>query len=306
VKLAILSPVWPSYQWLAPCLQWTLDRFWADHPPLFFCGMTQEEADRVGLPVLPWRGGENRTNWTALLRDGVEQLRALGYTHGYLIAEEHLPLAPCHTVHLNHTLPRFLESLPAVYISLMGWDNRRFPSKSPLLDRKHFRMQHLLAPRDPRFNLHPALWDLEVLSVCCDVALEDDSKNGSAWHFEKANARRPARHLPHWVAQCYQICAAEMALSPPLQGQKMRRNIERFFYLKLMALYPHIPHRRLADAYFRRMGFDNVYSDGPYPLFFSGVMAKGGYNPWFIKHLKKSPEGREILQCIDRAKKARG
>lgn len=145
MNLAILVPVWPSYRWLAPCLLWALDRFWPEHPPVWFCGMTPDEAG--SLPLLPWTGGKDRTNWTALLQDGVAQLERLGVTHVYVIAEEHLPLAPCNAEHLQSTLPRLMEELPAVYISLMGWDNRRFSSKSPVLGRELHRLKHLTGPR---------------------------------------------------------------------------------------------------------------------------------------------------------------
>lgn len=82
--------------------------------------------------------------------------------------------------------------------------------------------------------------------------------------------------------------------------------ISRFVYLKMMALIPLIPNRRLADGYFRAMGFEDVYCDGPYPHFFSGIMSKGGFNAYAVKFLEKTPEGREILGQIQEAFAKRG
>lgn len=283
MKIAILVPVWHNYLWIAPITMDLLEQYWPNHPPIWFCGMTREEAGE--LPVLPWSGGENRTNWTAMLQDGAGQLKAKGVDAVYLILEEHVPLAPCQEVHLNETLPSLLHDLPAVYVSLMGWDNRRYTSRSPL--KGPYRLQHLTAPRDPRFHLHPALWKIDALEACCETSLRDPAKNGSAWHFEKSNDRAPHPGRD----QCYQICSGKMRLSPPGPAKRLAAALEQFVFRKLMALYPLIPHRGMANGFARLAGFDNVYCDGPYPMFFSGIMAKGHLNPFLVRFLRaKNPD----------------
>jgi hypothetical protein len=70
---------------------------------------------------------------------------------------------------------------------------------------------------------------------------------------------------------------------------------ERWIFNRLMALCPRIPHRGLANAYFRAMGFDDVFCEGPYPMIFSGLLQKGLTNPYLIKRLSRGREGSELL-----------
>lgn len=291
-------PVWEDYRWLAPIAADLLDRFWPAHPPLFLVGLTAAEAGtRAHFPI-----GEvaMRRNWAWMVRDGVRQARAAGFARAYLVAEEHIPLAPCHEAHLNQTLPRLMTAWNAVYFSLMGWDNRRFAYRAPLLGEDHHRMRHLTAPRSPRFHLHPALWRLDALERCADLALRDEAKNGSAWHFEKT-ADQPDADLPEaWKRGCYQIAASRLSTQPLTFARKWREGAERWFYHRLMALLPRLPAKtaaRLAEW----AGFDDVYCDGPYPLFFSGVLRKGRLNDYLVKRLRRSEDGQGLIARIESA-----
>lgn len=267
---------------MAPIAWELMQRHWPSHPPVSFIGLSGSD-----LPCLPLAVSTDRGNWTAVLREGVRQIRGKGVEYVYLIAEEHVPLAACHEGHLNETLPRLMEEMPAAYISLMGWDNRRYTSKSPVLGRERFRMKHLTASRDPRFHLHPALWRTDVLEACCEQALQDVPKNGSAWHFEKVNDRIENSLPSAWKEQCYQICAEALSARPASSARRFAGICERAVFHKLMALYPLIPSRPLANRYARAVGFDDFFCDGPYPMFYSGIMAKGEINPYLAKFLRR-------------------
>jgi len=213
----------------------------------------------------------------------------MGYRECYLIAEEHLPLAPCHKHHLERTIPDQARELGAKYVSLMGWDNRRYSFKSPVLPKQKYRWMHLTGLRDPRFHLHPAWWDLETLEKCCELALENRDANGSAWHFEKicdlAGNRLPSN-------SCYQISASAMNLrssAPWLSG------VKRWIFNKLMAVVPLLPDA-WQHPYYDACGFDIVFCDGPYPMVFSGVLAKGRMNPALIRF--SSHVSSDILEKI--------
>ena len=298
LSTGLLVPVWHGYRWMAPLtLRW-LDRFWPTHPPVWFCGLEQTD----GLPLLPISPGTDLTNWSAMVLDGVNQMRRKGFDLVYLVAEEHVPLAPCNEEHLNVTLPRLMKDLPAVYISLMGWDNRRFRSRSPVLAASQFKLKHLVSNRDPRFNLHPALWRIDALQKCCELALEDTEKNGNAWHFEKCNTRENRMHSPEWKSQCYQIHSLSLRQNKPSFFRLAANSAEIFIFGKLRALVPLIPNSDLAVRYLKAIGIDNFYCDGPYPMFYSGLMAKGRLNSFLQKYLRRTASGRlmldEILQLL--------
>lgn len=284
MKLGVLVPVWRNYEWIAPILLERIDACWPSHPEIQFCGL----AEAKGLPAFPLEPGTDRSNWTQVLLGGVEKMRAMGFGRIYLILEEHIPLAPCHEEHLNSTLPALMDALPASYISLMGWDNRRFPSRSPILNTPPHQLKHLTGANDPRFHLHPALWDLEILEHCCRIALINQEKNGSAWHFEKACSRADAPLPPPAKNGCYQIRASGLALQPPPPARDALAAIDRHIFHKVMALYPVIPNRQVADALLRNVPFDDVFCNGPYPMFYSGIMAKGGLNRYFVNYLRRN------------------
>ncbi len=299
-RLGILVPVWPGYRWIAPFTARLLDEHWPSHPPVRFGGLTAAEAGE--LPALPHQPEGDRKNWTLTLREAVRHMRAEGFTWCYLVAEEHVPLAPCAEEHLNKTLPALAREIDAVYMSLMGWDNRRYTSKSPVVGAR--RLKHLCRTGDPRFHLHPALWRLDVLEACCDLALQDPAKNGSAWHFEKVNDSLTSPHPEKWKQQCYQICGDELASPPRSVLTKLIHQAGCFVYHKLMALYPLIPRKEWANAYAKFVGFDNFLYRGPYPMFYSGLMAKGTLNAYFVKFAERSAQGRALLEQLRQAQAA--
>jgi hypothetical protein len=298
-ELCILVPVWHQYRWLAPLTFRLLEAQWPDHPPIYFAGLTSDEAG--SLPHVPVSDVGRRTNWSWMTGDGMRQISEKGYDLVYLIAEEHVPLGPCHPKHLNETLPQWLDELSASYIGLMGWDNRRYPSRSPRLSASRGCMMHLNGPGDPRFHLHPALWRGEALAACCALAGRNPDKNGSAWHFEKVNDKLDAPLEERWKRGCYQVAARRASLRPPGRAALLGGCVERFVFNKLMALYPHIPGQGIADAYAHAVGFDDFFCDGPYPMFYSGLMVKGSINPYCEKFLRRTPEGTALLAELRKA-----
>lgn len=295
--LCILVPVWADYAWLVPIAIELLDRHWPGHPPIYLLGLTSDQAGDA--PHFPTSDPSRVRNWSWMVRDGVRQARENGYRLAYLIAEEHTPFAACHVGHLHRTLPAAMDSWGAAYISLMGWDNRRFALKNPILGSSHHRMMHLTAPRAPRFHLHPALWRLDVLERCCDIALEDNSKNGSAWHFEKTCDKANANLPDEWKAGCYQIAAHTLSLRAPARIEVLRIHTERWIFNRLMALIPHLPRKEWAEAYKRLLAFDDVFCHGPYPMIFSGILQKGRLNEYLVRRLRRDSEGRDLLSRLE-------
>lgn len=288
MKTGILVPVWVNYRWIAPLTKSLIGRQWADHPEIWFCGL--QEAPESGWNVIPLSEPAESGNWTRVLLDGVDGMIARGFDTLYIIPEEHVPLAKCRDQVLNHTLPDLMVRLDALHISLMGWDNRRYVSKSPVLPKTEHQLKHLTGPHDPRFHLHPALWNADAARTCCKIALENKSAGGSAWHFEKCTAGPDAPIPADWKTRCYQIRASVFSAQPPGRISETGSWCERAFFHKLMALVPHLP-KPWVSAYLRNIPFDDVFCDGPYPMFYSGIMAKGGLNRFFADFLRKKDPG---------------
>ena len=285
--LCVLIPVAPRYSWLLPILLGCLKKYWPDHPPVIVAEALPEDTT-----------AEGRLCWTKMLQRGAIKARRQGFAMAYLILEEQLPVAKCHSVHLNQTLPGLLDSLPASHISLMGWDNRRHPSKSPVLGKKFFHLKHLVAERDPRYNLHPGLWRLGVLLKCCDEVLGTAGQTASAWQFERLSARSVSPNLVRHHSECFQVCAESMALKKMSCPKKILSALDRFLYMRMLGLMPLIRSQNMRKRVFQLLNFDRVFSNGPYPLVFSGVMAKGKINPHFQSLVRRLPEGEALLSSI--------
>jgi hypothetical protein len=295
--LCILIPVWRNYRWLAPLMVAQLDKCWPSHPPAFLLGLTKAEAS--GASHFPVSDPSRRGNWCWMVRDGVRQAAA-EFRKAYLIAEEHLPLAPCQGFHLDQTLPVAMERWNAVYISLMGWDNRRYASRNPQLGSDRLRMMHLVKPHAPRFHLHPALWRLDALDRCCEISLRDERGNGSAWHFEKTCEKLDADLPAEWKDGCYQIAAHTLA-SRRSALRTLSILTERWIFNRLIALTPWFPNHRWAESYFRLLAMDDVFCDGPYPMIFSGILRKGVFNEYLPRRLRGIPDGNRLIAQISAA-----
>ncbi len=294
MKLSILSPVYHRYRWLAPFMAELLERFWPDHPPLYFCGLTAEEAE--GLPLAAERP-EGRQSWSEFVLPGVVWLRQQNFDLCYLLLEEHLPWAPCNTTFLNEELPQLMEKLDGVYTSLMGWDNRRYLIRGTFVNGKSSGLLRLDTREAPRFHLHPAWWRLDVLEVCLRNAISQGE--GTAWSFEKINEHFAAPIPEEWKKRgCFQIEGGATALHrrSPLAGDAYL--ITCAFFRLLMRLYPLFAQVGLGGWYWSAVGFDNFFYKGPYPMFYSGVMAKGALNWYWSRWIKKRHELNSIASKI--------
>lgn len=284
-KLCLLVTVYHPYRWVAPLTRRLLDRFWPDHPPLFFCGLTADEAG--DLPHLPCPKPELPRVWADFALHAAQELRDRGFEACYFMLEDHPPLAPCHQDHLHHTLPRLLNDLPAAYIGLMGWDNRRFATRGgPLVGER--KLMHLTAPNAPRFHLHPALFRMDALVACLENLAVSERPN--PWGFEKLNDKPDAALPEAFKASCYQICGENLALRHPSAAKRVVRTLERGFYHKAMNLFPLFQKFGKGMAFWDVMGFDDYFYDGPFPMFYSGVMAHGKVSSNFLRHLARHPD----------------
>jgi hypothetical protein len=290
--LAILVSVYHPYRWTAFFTHELLERYWPDHPPVFFCGLTTEEAGT--LPHLPVERPELPRVWGHFVLDAARALRDRGFTKTYFLLEDHPPLAACHQLHLNETLPALSDSLPASYIGLMGWDNRRFVTRAPITGPHRF--MHLSVPRAPRFHLHPSLFRLDAFIACLELLAR--SEKPTPWGFEKYNDKLDA-DLPVTAKEtCYQICGEDLALNAP---DPLRRTVsagERWFYHRLMNLFPPLHRIGLGMAFWDALGFDNYFYNGPFPMFYSGIMSRGRVNPYFVRYLRRHRADEPIFQRL--------
>jgi len=282
-RLCVLITVYHPYRWTAPFTWQMIQKFWPEHPPVFFCGLTAEEAG--DLPHIPIEDGALPRVWADFAFSAATKLRADGFEAVYFFLEDHMPLGRCHAENMRNLLPSLLNSLPASYIGLMGWDNRRFATRGgPVLPADRHRLMHLTASLSPRFHLHPSLFRTDVLVACLEALTTHTKPN--PWGFEKL-CDKPNAPLPEeFKRNCYQICGGELAIEKPGHLRRLFECIERWVFHRAMSLVPYAFKINCGTWLAKRIGFDNFFFNGPFPMFYSGVMANGRVNPFFLKYLK--------------------
>jgi len=295
-RLCVLITVFHPYRWLAPFTWELIEKFWPGHPPVYFCGLTSEEAG--DLPHIPVADGSLPRVWGDIALQAAKKLQADGFEAVYFFLEDIMPLDFCHAENLRDLLPSLLNSLPASYIGLMGWDNRRFATKAgEVLPPDRHRLMHLTTARAPRFHLHPSLFRMEALVACLEALSTQEKRNG--WGFEKL-CEKPDAPLPEVFKQtCYQICGAELALKKPAPVRRLRDSAERWFFHRAMSLVPLAQKFGWGTRLAKAIGFDDFYYNGPFPMFYSGVMAGGRVNPFFLRYLerRRDPVFSELVEA---------
>ena len=271
-RACILISTCDKYQKVATFTRAMIDRYWAAHPPVWLCGV----GNSSGPEWLPLRN--DPADWVGITLSAVEDLMARGYDQGYLILEDHPPLGPCNSGHLNQTLPAMMDELKAAYIGLYGWDQRT-PSKGTLLDRNHFRLQKQDASFLWQFSLHPALWNLPALKdLLSTLAQARDPSSHSPWAFERRSGADGFTVPDSCRDRAYRVCGLSMLGGRGRRWRKYARGIE-FRLIDCVRLFCRLVH---ADNSLARwdalMSAEYDFHDGPYPLYWSGVLRKGKPN----------------------------
>ena len=154
----------------------------------------------MGEGDLPFEG--DTRSWIEVVQSGCRQLIEKGFESVYLILDDHPPVGPCHEAHLNESLPAAMAALGACYIDLSGWDGMTYVKSQAV--RAGVRGLRRLGPGFQfQFQLHPALWNLQMLEGLSRRFLALGFR--TAWDFERA-ARAYFSDLPEeWQLGGYAI-----------------------------------------------------------------------------------------------------
>ena len=290
----ILISAFEGYEPAARLSARLLDRYWAGHPPIWFCGSAIDRPD--ALPVR-----HEPRDWMAGVRNAMTDLKEQGFERVYLLMADLGPIAECHSEHLNQTIPNWMNELNATYISIRGWDHRR-SSAGASLGSRYLHLQQ----QDPtyrwRFALHPALWRIEVLAKILDVLMARCADH-SAWSCE-VEAGNLHEELPkEWNDRTFRVCGRLMATPPISSAERiirhgvdsLVRNADRL----VNGVGPKCPTKlqRLTEKVLRTKA---VYYQGPYPVYFQGFFERGKVNPPLVRMLRRQKRF-DLLEEIERA-----
>jgi hypothetical protein len=292
MKTCILISTFKKCRRLAEWTRRCIDREWKDHPPVFYAGL-----DADGEASLGFQG--DSSDWMSVNLDGVMRLKKQGYTHAYLILDDHPPVGRCNEKFLNEELPRSASQLDAAYMGLLGYGQHREP-EGKILGKEFSRIEKSALDYRWKFSLHPGLWKLASLEDILRARMDlYQGRERSPWNFERHRdglefSQRFGSYRVHGtssvaggafskfsiaVEACRRFVADCTLFAAKLTGGKAARDAAE---IRSMWLYGHY--------------------QGPYPIFWSGCMRQGRVNQDFERWVTRY--GSNALQSLWKGVKA--
>lgn len=285
-KTTILVSTFDRYQVLA---KWTAARIhqeWPEHPPVFFSGLSSRAPDSLGFD------GDSK-DWMSVTLQAVKSLQERGFSHAYLILDDHPPVGKCNSFFLNESLPRLALKTNAAHISLLGYgQHRSLEGVVEIFDG--IRLERLPDSYRWKFSLHPGLWNLADLDCVLQqrMAQYHDGER-TPWNFERHRDLADDPITQNCGARCHRIFGAGNLVESPsfflLREAWMRwkADVAMFF-----AKHTGVPTARASVEQKTLWRFGHYA--GPYPLYWSGCLRQGKIHADFEKWLSRF--GSEALR----------
>ena len=269
MSAAILISTFDRYE---PLAHWTAERIeqcWIGHPPIFFSGLDQGDVEK---------------DWMTLTQVAVARLIEKGYSHTYLILDDHPPMGVCHNDYLNRILPSAAIATEASHISLLGIGQHR------LREGRLVKVGDAwLENSDPtyrwRFSLHPGFWRLQDLRELLDLRLRQ--YKGSArtpWNFERHKDDPDEPIAAEIGKRCHRIRGTDWDFSfgqVRLIQEALLRAVADLKMLAAKCTGGLDARRRVELDWFWAFG----HYAGPYPIYWSGCLRQGKPHADFEKWL---------------------
>lgn len=276
--IGILISTFERYERIAHFTELQIRKQWAGHPPIFFSGLLRQKAYYLDFK-------SDARDWMGVTLEAVEQMLDRGFTHAYLILDDHPPVGSCHDIFLNECLPTLAMQLNAVYIGLLGYGQHR--SVNGVVTEKENGFLEKCSPAYLwKFSLHPGLWNLEALQIILKQrhATYHDGER-TAWNFERHQDVPGDPVLGPLLSRCFRICGKHFLKEPgTMKRQIIREAIERFVIDLLLFCAKKIGGRLTRQELEKKLLWRYGHYLGPYPLFWSGLMQKGepheGFEKW--------------------------
>ena len=293
MNTCILIPSYEKYRVLAGFTASQIDRCWRDHPPIFFCGLSAPV--RAGDTTLSLR--RDGADWIGILSDAVHDIREEGFGSVYLILDDHPPLGVCRYDILNTVLPQILLNKNAENICLFGSGQGR-DVEGKVTRQYRFGVEQLPDSYSWRYSLHPGLWSLQALNdlllkLSFEITTIDDC---TPWAFERISGALSAQSNRGQLTQCYRL--AEPVMSASL-GDKIIGVLYRVLARSSRTFAGIVGGASAWERTSERFDFIHHYFDGPYPMIWQGVMAKGHFNPEFPRFCRYFLKKRLLAAVMD-------
>jgi hypothetical protein len=279
MNLAILLSTCDAYAPVARFTHARLDTCWADHPPVWFCGLTAAADD-----VLPFTG--DARDWIGITHQAVAALAARGVEWLYLILDDHPPFGPCQADFLNRVLPANAAALGAIQVNLLGWDQFQ-PQSGTVLGREHLWWQRNAEDFRWKFSLHPGFWHAPTLRDILAQLRALQPTTLSARAFE-SGADAAARALdPALCGRTFRICGDAFSAGRRWHERRRTRAAAKLA-LHVARLLARLGGARTLQKLDDRLQPYFRFVNGPYPMFWSGLISRGQLHAAALDFLERT------------------
>lgn len=268
-SIALLLSTCDAYE---PVARYTLGRLgacWPQHPGVFVCGLTRPAPKpAAGLPF----SGDPR-DWIGITLQAVTALEERSVEWIYLVLDDHAPFGPCNVDYLNRALPEAAERLGAIQVNLQGWDQRQ-PQAGTALGASDLHWQRNAAGFRWKFSLHPGFWHVPALARILRQLRASRPDLVSARAFEGAMDQAARQVDPALCERTYRVRGDGYASG----GRWFERKAPRELALPCIHAARWLARRAgppALDRLDRRLGPYLGYLNGPYPMFWSGLLQGG-------------------------------
>ena len=282
MKAAILISTFDRYERLARWTAAQIERQWPQHPPIFYSGLTGKNEQNLGF------SGDSK-DWMSVTLHAVERLQQRGFTHAYLILDDHPPVGACHEETLNELLPSLALKLNAAYIGLLGYGQHR-PVAGKILGRKYSLLEQSSIHYRWKFSLHPRLWNLKALHTILLQRMKTyQVELRTAWNFEQYRDEPSDPEIFSLMKSSYRIRGARFLKKKCQMKAEMLCEITERFVADIMLFKAKLTGGLFArDLAQKKLLWHYGHYLGPYPLFWSGVMQQGKPNQDWERWLQRS------------------
>lgn len=281
-KVAILLLSCDKYREVAGLSIRLLTRLWKDPPEIFVGGLSD---DILGYTLIPF--SVNPKDWIGIACQAVSHLLEREYDYCYLVLDDHPPVATCNGEYLGYGLPLLAGDLGATVVSMVGWDQVRNYQGVNLPADKHCWLRNDSSYRW-LFNLHPACWDLSALHHILQIVMDTRPADHSARTFEGVACSPDTKIPDHYRHSSYRVSGDRFAVVDQWFGKPIVRKglLQLLHSVRFSARI--VGGAGLQERIDQTARLYTDYLNGPYPMFWSGLMQRGAVHDNAIRFLRLS------------------
>lgn len=280
MKTAVLLLTCDSYLKVATLTLSLLRHNWKNHPPIYVCGVSSGMA---GEQVIPFT--VDHRDWLGIAYEAMTVLEQEGFDYCYLILDDHPPVGRCNGAYLQRELPELARSLNACVVSLVGWDQIRNYKGHRLDASCHYWLKN-----DPDyrwlFNLHPGCWRISALRDILGSLMASAGSDRSARAFEALGGASNSLIPSTYRDSSYRVCGDRYAVAKQWFARPRPRSLLLNGLHAVRFGAKTFGGSKLLGRVDQRAKLYTDYLNGPYPMFWSGLMQKGRVHQNAVRFLR--------------------